>query len=103
MLLLANFVVPDLIWPNFELIKALMYFIVTCKYEKDLIKNSLEKVATPFSHYKSMGIFSDTQGQLTPQSVVGSGQISKSSEFSCVSLLSASMIRIGLKIAEKKW
>ena len=23
-----------------------------------------------FSHYKSMGIFSDTQGQLTPQSLV---------------------------------
>ena len=26
-----------------------------------------------FSHYKSMGIFPDTQGQLTPQSLVGSG------------------------------
>ena len=23
------------IWPNFELIQALMYVIVTCKYEKD--------------------------------------------------------------------
>ena len=40
-----------------------------------------------------MGIFSDTQGQLTPQSVVGTGQISNSSEFSCISLLSASMKR----------
>ena len=29
-----------------------------------------------FSHYKSMGIFPDAQGQLTPQSMVGSGQIS---------------------------
>ena len=27
-----------------------------------------------FSHYKSMGIFPDTQGQLTPQSLVESGQ-----------------------------
>ena len=26
-----------------------------------------------FSHYKSMGIFSDAQGQLTPQSILGSG------------------------------
>ena len=26
-----------------------------------------------FSHYKSMGIFSDAQGQLTSQSMVGSG------------------------------
>ena len=26
------------IWPNFKLIQALMYVIVTCKYEKDLRK-----------------------------------------------------------------
>ena len=36
----ANSVVPDRIWPNFELIKALIYVIITCKYVKDLIKNS---------------------------------------------------------------
>ena len=33
-----------------------------------------------FSHYKSMGIFPDAQGQLTPQSFVRSGQISNSFE-----------------------
>ena len=33
-----------------------------------------------FSHYKSMGIFSDAQGQLTPQSLVRSSRISNSSE-----------------------
>ena len=33
-----------------------------------------------FSHYKSMGIFPDAQGQLTPQSFVRSGRISNSSE-----------------------
>ena len=27
-----------------------------------------------FSHYKSMGIFPDAQGQLTPQSLVRSGE-----------------------------
>ena len=32
-----------------------MYVIVTCKYEKDPIKNSREKVATPFSPYNPMG------------------------------------------------
>ena len=37
-----------LIWPNFELIQALMYVIITCKYEKDPIKNNREKVATLF-------------------------------------------------------
>ena len=36
------------IWPNFKLIQALMYVIVTCKYEKDMIKNSQEKVETSF-------------------------------------------------------
>ena len=33
-----------------------------------------------FSHYKSMGIFPDAQGQLTLQSLVQSGRISYSSE-----------------------
>ena len=36
------------IWPNFKLIQALMYVIITCKYEKDPIKNSQEKVETSF-------------------------------------------------------
>ena len=35
-----NSVVHDRIWPNFELIQALIYVIVTCKYEKDLIESS---------------------------------------------------------------
>ena len=33
-----------------------------------------------YSHYKSMGIFPDAQGQLTPQSLVRSGRISNSFE-----------------------
>ena len=45
----ANSVVCGRIWPNFELIHALIYVIVTCKYEKDPIKNSRENEATPFS------------------------------------------------------
>ena len=38
-----------LIWPNSKLIQALVYVIVPCKYAMDPIKNSREKVATPFS------------------------------------------------------
>ena len=45
------------IWPNFKLIQALMYVIITCKYEKDLIKNNREKWRHRFSEYKSMEIF----------------------------------------------
>ena len=37
------------IWPNFELIQALMHILITCKYEKDPIKNSGENVMTSFS------------------------------------------------------
>ena len=51
-----------------------------------------------FSHYKSMGIFPDAQGQLTPQSLVGSGRISKSSEMLWMSSLPVSMKKIRSKI-----
>ena len=49
-----------------------------------------KKLQHRFSHYKSMD-FLDAQGQLTP--VVGSSQLSNSSELSCMSLLPASMER----------
>ena len=45
----ANSVVRGRIRPNFELMHALMYVILTCKYKKDPIKNSQENVMTPFS------------------------------------------------------
>ena len=44
----ANSVVRSRIWPNFKLIQARVYVIITCKYEKDPIKNNREKKATPF-------------------------------------------------------
>ena len=47
-----------------------------------------------FSHYKSMGIFPDAQGQLTLQPMVGSGQISNSSKTLWLSLLPAKMKKI---------
>ena len=62
-----------------------------------------KKMRHRFSHYKPMGIFSDVQGQLTPQSVVQSGQNSNSSELSYMSLLPASMGKNGSKTAQKKW
>ena len=48
-----------------------------------------------FSHYKSMGIFPDAQGQLTPQSIV---RISNSSEMLRMFSLSASMKKIRSKM-----
>ena len=40
----------------------------------------LQECSQHFTHYKSMEIFSDAQGQLTPQSLVRSGRISNSFE-----------------------
>ena len=56
-----------------------------------------------FSHYKSMGIFPDAQGQLTPQSLVRSGRISNSSEMLWMSSLSASMKKIRSKMKVLEW
>ena len=54
----------DLIWPNLELIQALMYVIITCKYEKDPIKNDREKGATLFSNTLSVAM--ETSGLIWP-------------------------------------
>ena len=47
-----------------------------------------------FSHYKSKGIFSNAQGQLTPQSLVQSSRISNSSEMLWMFSLPARMKKI---------
>ena len=44
-----------------------------------------------FFHYKSMGIFQDAQGQLTPQSLVRSGPISNLFQMLWMSLLTSRM------------
>ena len=49
---------------NSELNRDLIAVLVTWKNEEDLIKNNKVNAWTPFSHYKSMGIFSNAQGQI---------------------------------------
>ena len=44
----ANSAVGGPIEPKFELVRALMHVIIACKYEKDQMKNSREKVETLF-------------------------------------------------------
>ena len=51
-----------------------------------------------FSHYKSMGIFQDAQGQLTPQSLVESGPNVNLSEILWLSSLPESMKKIRSKM-----
>ena len=64
-----------------------------------LIKSKMKELecSQDFSHYKSMGIFADAQGQLTPQSLVRSGRISNSPEMLWMSLLPASMKKDPIK------
>ena len=47
-----------------------------------MIESKMKKLewSQHFSHYKSIGIFPDAKGQLTPQSLARSGRISNSSE-----------------------
>ena len=62
-------------WPKFELIRDIVVILVTCKNEEDPLKNKDARVAT------TQNIdFSNTQGQLTLQSEVGSGLNWNSSE-----------------------
>ena len=43
----ANSAVLGPIWPNFELVRDVMDVLVTCKYEKDPIKNEGARMDTP--------------------------------------------------------
>ena len=45
----ANSAVLGPIWPNFELVRDVIDVLVTCKYEKDPIKNEGARVDTTFS------------------------------------------------------
>ena len=44
----TNSAVGGPIKPKFELVHALMHVIIACKYKKERMKNSREKVETPF-------------------------------------------------------
>ena len=82
--------------PKIELDRAFMPVLVTSNFDDDSIKNERASMETPFSHYKSMGNFLDTQG-----SSVVNGPISF--EIICMPLLPANIKRIGSKAIQKSW
>ena len=47
----------SLIRPEIKLVQAFMPVLVTSSFDDDTIKNERASMETPFSHYKSMGIF----------------------------------------------
>ena len=56
-------------WPKIKLIQTFMGVLDTCKNEEDPFKNEVEW-SQKISNCKSMQIFYDAQGKLTPQSEV---------------------------------
>ena len=91
----SNSAVLGPIWPNFELVRDVMDVLITCLYEEDPIKNRGARVFTAL--YIN---FSEAQGQITPQSLVRSGQISNSSEMLWMFSLPASIKKIRSKMKE---
>ena len=59
----ANSANLNRIWLKFELVRDIINVLVTCEYEEDPIKNEGARVLT-----RLYDIFSDAQGQLTPNS-----------------------------------
>ena len=75
-----------------------MDVLVTCKFEKDPIKNEGARVDTTL--YSN---FSDAQGQITLVLVSVSGRNLNSSKLSCMSSLPARMRMIDSKMKEPIW
>ena len=72
--------------------------LIPARMKKIQLKMKALECSKDFSHYKSMGIFPDAQGQLTLQSMVGSGQISNLSKTLWLSSLPAKMKKIQSKM-----
>ena len=70
-----------------------------------MIKSKMKELecSQDFSNYKSMGIFQDAQGQLTPQSLVESGPNSNVSKILWLSSLPVSMKKIRSKMKVLEW
>ena len=77
-----------------------MLGLVTCKNEEDPSKMTALEWSQYFSHYMSMGIFPEAQGQLTHKSLVGSCRISNPFKILWLSLLPARIKKNKSKMKE---
>ena len=91
----ANSAALSPIWPNFKLVRDFIVVLVTCKNEKDPIKNESARVSTTL--YIN---FSDAHGQMTPESMVVFGRNLNSSKLSCMSSLPSRINMIQAKMKE---
>ena len=88
----ANSIVQCRIWLKFELIQNVIVILVTSENEEDPIKIEGARVAT----IQNID-FSNTKGKLTPQSEVGSGRNSNSSEMLWMSLVLPRIKKVRIK------
>ena len=83
--------------------KILWLVLLPARMKKIHPKMKALELLQHFSHYKSMGIFPDAQGQLTPHAKIRSGRISDQSKILWVSLLPVRMKKIQLKMKALEW
>ena len=90
-----NSKVNNPIRPKFELIRAFMPVLITCKFDKYLIKGDWEKLETSFSF--------TAQGHIIPKWLVRSDRNSNASKILCLFLLPVRLMKIEFLVTEKKW
>ena len=85
---------------SFEL---LWLVLLSARMNKIHLKMKVLEWSQHFSHYKSMGIFPEAQGQLAHKSLVGSCQISNPFEILWLSLLPGRIKKNKSKMKELEW
>ena len=83
--------------------KFLWLVLLSARMKKIHPKMKVLEWSQHFSHYKSMGIFPDAQGQLTHKSLVGSCRIWNPFKNLWLSLLSARIQKNKSKMKELEW
>ena len=89
--------------PNSNSSKLLWLVLLSARIKKIHPKMKVLEWSQHFSHYKSMGIFQDAQGQLTHKSLVLSCRISNQFEILWLSSLPARIKKNQSKIKELEW
>ena len=83
--------------------KLLWLVLLSARMKKIHLKVKVLEWSQHFSHYKSMGIFPDAQGQVTHKSLVGLCRISNPFEILWLFLLTARIKKKKSKMKELEW
>ena len=67
------------------------------------LKMKTLELSQHFSHYESIGIFPDAQGQLTPQSLIGFCRITSSFKILWLSSFPARIVKIQSQMKDLEW